>query len=54
MIDTLAPIRARAMELKQDPAAVDRVLARGAERARTIARATLAEAKRRMGFFGVS
>jgi len=54
MIATLAPIRERAMELKQDPAAVDGVLAQGAERARTIARATLREAKQRMGFFGVS
>ncbi|HEU5218706.1 MAG TPA: tryptophan--tRNA ligase [Gemmatimonadales bacterium] len=54
MIETLAPIRNRALELKQDPAAVDRVLARGAERAREIARATLHEVKRRMGFFGVT
>lgn len=54
MIAALAPIRERAMDLKQDPAAVDGVLARGAERARTIARATLKEAKQRMGFFGVS
>jgi tryptophanyl-tRNA synthetase len=54
MIATLAPIRERAMELKQNPAAVDGVLAQGAERARTIARATLREAKLRMGFFGVS
>ena len=54
MIATRAPIRERAMELKQDPAVVDGVLARGAERARTIARATLREAKQRMGFFGVS
>jgi tryptophanyl-tRNA synthetase len=54
MISTLAPIRERAMELKQDPAGVDGVLAQGAERARTIARATLKEAKQRMGFFGVS
>ena len=54
MIATLAPIRERAMELKQDPVAVDGVLAQGAERARTIARATLREAKQRMGFFGVS
>jgi tryptophanyl-tRNA synthetase len=54
MIETLAPIRERAVELKKDPAAVDAVLARGAERARTIARATLREAKQRMGFFGVT
>lgn len=54
MIATLAPIRERAVELKKDPAAVDRVLAGGAERARAIARATVKEAKERMGFFGVS
>jgi tryptophanyl-tRNA synthetase len=54
MIETLAPIRERAVELKRDPAAVDRVLAGGAERARDIARVTLKEAKQRMGFFGVS
>jgi tryptophanyl-tRNA synthetase len=54
MIATLAPIRERALTLKQNPAAVDGVLAQGAERARTIARATLREAKQRMGFFGVS
>lgn len=54
MIETLAPIRERALELKKDPAAVDRVLARGAERARNIATGTLREAKRRMGFFGAT
>ncbi len=54
MIATLAPIRERAVQLKQDPAAVDRVLAQGAERARVIARATIKETRQRMGFFGVS
>ena len=54
MIETLAPIRARAVELKQDPAAVDRILAKGAGRARNIAAGTLGEAKRRMGFYGVT
>jgi tryptophanyl-tRNA synthetase len=54
MIETLAPIRARADELKQEPALVDAVLARGAERARAIAADTLAESRRRMGFFGAS
>lgn len=52
MIGTLAPIRARATELKRAPDAVDAALAQGAERARSIARETLHEAKRRMGFFG--
>jgi tryptophanyl-tRNA synthetase len=54
MIETLAPIRLKAGELKRDPAAVDAVLARGAERARGIAKVTLAEAKRRMGFHGAA
>ncbi len=54
MSETLAPIRARAEELKADPARVDGILARGTERARRIASGTLAEVKRKMGFFGVS
>jgi tryptophanyl-tRNA synthetase len=54
MIETLAPIRTRAIELKQDPAVVDTVLSRGAERARSIAAETIKAAKRKMGFFGVS
>ena len=53
MIETLAPIRARAAELKTRPAEVDAILTRGADRARRIAKQTLAEAKRRMGFYGV-
>ena len=54
MIATLAPIRTRAEELKRDPAAVDAMLARGAERARAIAADTLHEVKRCMGFFGAT
>ncbi|MDQ5840818.1 MAG: tryptophan--tRNA ligase [Chloroflexota bacterium] len=54
MIETLAPIRTRAEELKQDPAVVDAILARGADRARAIAAETLQETKRRMGFFGAT
>ncbi len=54
MIETLAPIRTRAEALKQDPAAVDALLARGADRARAIAAGTLQETKRRMGFFGAT
>jgi tryptophanyl-tRNA synthetase len=53
MIETLAPIRSRATELKTRPAEVDATLTRGAERAKAIARKTLAEVKRRMGFYGV-
>ena len=52
MIETLAPIRTRAEELKRNPDAVDAVLTRGAERAHAIAADTVAEAKRLMGFYG--
>jgi tryptophanyl-tRNA synthetase len=54
MIATLSPIRARAAALKQDPAAVDDILSRGADRARAIAADTMAETRRRMGFHGAS
>ena len=54
MIATLAPIRARAEQLKQTPAAVDALLTRGAERAGGIARETLREVKRLMGFYGAA
>ena len=46
----LKPIRERAEELKKDPGQVQAVLARGAERCREMAGATLAEVKRIMGF----
>ena len=52
MSATLAPMRARAEELKRSPDAVDAILTRGAERARVIARDTLHQARRRMGFYG--
>jgi tryptophanyl-tRNA synthetase len=47
--DALAPIRERHARLMQDPAELDRLLARGAERARAVAGPKLAEMKRRMG-----
>jgi tryptophanyl-tRNA synthetase len=50
MIKTLAPIRERTLALRQDPARGDELLARGAERARAIARETVREVKDRMGF----
>jgi tryptophanyl-tRNA synthetase len=53
MIETLAPIRARAAELKTRPAEVDAILTRGADRAHRVAKQTLTEAKRCMGFYGV-
>jgi tryptophanyl-tRNA synthetase len=46
----LAPIRARAEETRATPSRLDEVLAAGAERARTMAKETLAEVKERMGF----
>ncbi|MFQ5747283.1 MAG: tryptophan--tRNA ligase [Gemmatimonadota bacterium] len=45
----LAPIRERAAELRERPERVAEILAAGAERARAIARATLAETSERMG-----
>jgi tryptophanyl-tRNA synthetase len=51
MIAALAPIRERAAALRADPGRVDKVLRDGAARASAVARATLTEVKRRMGFF---
>jgi tryptophanyl-tRNA synthetase len=48
--DTFGPIRARALELLDDPAELDRILGRNAERAAEIADATLAKAYDRIGF----
>jgi tryptophanyl-tRNA synthetase len=45
----LRPVRERHAELRADEAAVERVLVDGAERARAIAGATLAEARAAMG-----
>ncbi len=45
----LAPIQARAAELKARPERVDEILAAGAERCRAIARETLREVRDRMG-----
>jgi tryptophanyl-tRNA synthetase len=50
MIATLAPIRAKALELKADPSRVDELLADGAAAARRVARETLREAEDAMGF----
>jgi tryptophanyl-tRNA synthetase len=50
MIAMLAPIRQRAQELEQREGEVDRVLARGAAKARQLAGETIVEVKRRMGF----
>ena len=44
------PFAKRVTELMADPAEIDRVLARGAERAREVADATVADVYRRVGF----
>ena len=49
MVELLAPIRERYAELRADPAALETALAAGAEKARQIAAATLAEVRERMG-----
>jgi tryptophanyl-tRNA synthetase len=54
MLETFAPMRARAAELGTDPAKVDAILERGATRARAIAATTLRETKRLMGFHGAT
>lgn len=48
--ETFGPIRARALELLDDPAELDRILAGNADRAAEIADATLAKAYDRVGF----
>ncbi len=45
----VGPIRARTLELLDDPGELDRILARGAERARSVAAVTLAQAHDRVG-----
>ena len=47
---TFGPIRERALELLDDPAELDRILGRNAERAEEIADATLAKVYDRIGF----
>lgn len=50
LIESLAPIRERTLELLDDPAELDRVLAGNAERASAAAEATLAKAYDAVGF----
>jgi tryptophanyl-tRNA synthetase len=49
VIEYLRPLRARFEQLRSDPAELDRLLARGAERAATVSGPKLAEVKRRVG-----
>ena len=50
VIDIATPYRDRTLELLADPAELDRILAKGAERARDVASATLARVYDRVGF----
>jgi tryptophanyl-tRNA synthetase len=50
VVETFAPIRARTLELLDDPAELDRVLGGNADRASEIAEATLATVYDRVGF----
>jgi tryptophanyl-tRNA synthetase len=50
VVETFAPIRARTLELLDDPAELDRILARGADKAAAIADVTLAKVYDRIGF----
>ena len=49
MVELLAPVRERYAELRPDEAALEAVLAAGAEKARAIAAADLADVRERMG-----
>jgi tryptophanyl-tRNA synthetase len=50
VVEYLAPVRERYAELRPDQAAMEEVLAAGAEKARAIAAPTVAEVRDRMGF----
>ncbi|KPF62362.1 tryptophanyl-tRNA synthetase, partial [alpha proteobacterium AAP81b] len=52
MVAVIAPITARFNDLRGDHAAIDRILDRGAERARAIAMPVLGEVRRAVGFAG--
>lgn len=47
--DFLAPVRGRYAELRQDPAAVQEALHKGADKARDVAAATMAQVRERVG-----
>ncbi|GAA0419486.1 tryptophan--tRNA ligase [Streptomyces luteireticuli] len=50
MVEWVTPFRARTQEYLDDPAALDAVLAKGAEKARAVAAETLAQAYAKVGF----
>jgi tryptophanyl-tRNA synthetase len=49
LVETLRPIKARLDEFRAKPGELDRILARGAEKARSLAQPTLEGAYRAMG-----
>ena len=51
-VEALSPVTARMRELMQDPAEIDRILARGAEAANSIAEVTMKEVRKAVGFLG--
>ncbi len=51
MVETLAPMTAKMRDLLADPAEIDRVLVKGADKARSIAAPVVAEVKELMGFW---
>jgi tryptophanyl-tRNA synthetase len=54
VVDAVAPFRTRMTELLDDPAELDRILARGAERARAIAAVTTARVRDAVGLLPAS
>jgi tryptophanyl-tRNA synthetase len=54
LVDFVTPVQAAVAEYTSDPAELDKVLARGAERARAVAEPTLARAYERVGFLAPS
>ncbi|MEM7356142.1 MAG: tryptophan--tRNA ligase [Acidobacteriota bacterium] len=50
VVEAISPIRSRYEELMDDPAELDRLMAIGAERARSVAEPKVAEMKEKMGF----
>ena len=49
LVETLSPVRERALELLDDPRELDGILEAGAERAGAVAFSTLHDAQARMG-----
>jgi tryptophanyl-tRNA synthetase len=52
LVERMSPVGDAMRRMLADPAEIDRVLARGAEKARAMAAPTMAEVKRIVGFWG--